>query len=84
MAKKVLKRYAKDVGMLAFGGVALGASSAAISKMGIPTGTSTHIQSGFSTLGSGISVVAPLVGMKASVGLLGSTAKRFKPNKRRR
>jgi len=80
MPKKVMKRYVKDTLHLTTGSLIAGAGASAIGSMGSPV----PVGGGLSTLAGGLGTVGSLVGMKASVGLLGGMTKSLKPKKKRR
>ena len=74
--KKPMKKLVKDTSYFVGGSMIIGAGSVATASIGGNT-------LGMAALGTGMRAVAPLIPMKASIGMLGSTMKTFKPKKRR-
>lgn len=73
--KSPLGTYVKDVATFSAGSMVIGASTKATAPFGVSAGVTQ--------LASGSRAIAPLIPMKASIGMLGNVAQTFKPKKRR-
>ncbi len=80
--KKPMGEMTKDIGKFTLGSTIIGVGAVGIAKMGVPAGV--HASAGLGTLASGMGAVAPLIPMKASIGMMGQAMRSLPKQKRRR